>query len=369
MQLYTVQPRSKQLPANNTPTLSRHTTPLLALLDKTSIMLDTFPGDDALAAAAAAVIEAPADVSKAVLLGHLTKLPYVARLSAVSQWANRNCTSPHVAEMVSALTRSIEGQAVELVHAAGASGKAADGDDDMSNLFPPTSTSVPANFHEHQLGVFAAAATKDKGALIAAATSASRLLKRLAIKEVTRLGEPDEIRALLRAALPKDRREFVAQCVRFRKHEVLSSVFGELRELDGDETAARSAHGLTGAELARHLPSLFESRGLCWSKLWRFHSPQLLGLLEAELCAAHVLSRAAVWQRWAPKLTHGKRAAPHSGLQQQQHGGGWRALLKLWLAHRPYVVAPAWADEREALEARAAAGEPGDFILEAVHFD
>ena len=131
----------------------------------------------------------------------------------------------------------------------------------------PQQTSVTSNFHVHQAGVFAAAASKDIETLKQTAQSKSRLMKKLAVKEVTRLTSDEELLAMIRAALPKDRREYLHQAMRFRKHAVLDAIFETIIDLDGADVAAKMLHGLTSDGVGRFLPQLLSNRNLLWPKL------------------------------------------------------------------------------------------------------
>ena len=247
----------------------------------------------------------------------LGELPYDARVRAISAWANRHRGDAAAAATIRALSADTPtGAPVEVAV-----------DDDMTELFPPQQTNVTSQFHVHQAGVFAAAASQDKETLMTAATSASRLMKRLAVKEVTRLGTDQELDAMIRAALPVDRKEFMHQCMRFRKHAVLDAIFPAVIELDGASVAARVLHGLSDSGVAKHLPTLIANKRLLWPKLWRFHEPVLLAALQTELQAAHRLEVASVWSKWQAFFT-----AP---LVRTTHHKTWRALLALFLAHRP----------------------------------
>ena len=128
-----------------------------------------------------------------------------------------------------------------------------------------------------------------------AATSASRLMKRLAVKEVTRHVSDQELDTMIRAALPKDRKEFLHQCMRFRKHSVLDAVFGAVIELDGEGVASRVLQGARTDERRRRHDA---PAGLAQRKLdlllmdpcvlsWRHHCLHLrvaLALLNHSTC-------------------------------------------------------------------------------------
>eukprot|EP01043_Picozoa_sp_COSAG02_P018596 COSAG02_NODE_872_length_16321_cov_6.491062_14_plen_1965_part_00 len=264
--------------------------------------------------------EADASATTEALTEQLEKLPYGMRVRAVSVWANRHRNVPVALATIKALVDAPpSGEALELSV-----------DEEVSNLFPPQRTAVTNKFHVHQAGVFAAAASSDKETLKDAAASASRLMKRLAVKEVTRHVSDQELDTMIRAALPKDRKEFMHQCMRFRKHAVLDAVFEAVIELDGEAVAARVLHGLTSPGVAKHLPGLITNKRLLWPKLWRFHEPVLLAQLSAELEAAHRLEVHSVWSKWEPFFS--------SPLVRTTHHRTWRELLGLFLKHRPVIL-------------------------------
>ena len=277
----------------------------------------SFPQDEVVREAMRVLGEAPSTTTADELTAQLNKLPYASRVRAMSVWANQHRGDAVAAATIKALIDATpSGEPLELSV-----------DEEVSNLFPPQRTAVTAKFHVHQAGVFAAAASNDKETLKAAAASASRLMKRLAVKEVTRLVSDQELDTMIRAALPKDRKEFMHQCMRFRKHAVLDAVFEAVIELDGENVAARVLHGLSSAGVAKHLPNLITNKRLLWPKLWRFHEPVLLGLLQSELEAAHRLEVHSIWTKWQPFFT-----AP---LVRTTHHNIWRQLLGLFLKHRP----------------------------------
>ena len=280
----------------------------------------TFPQDAAVSEALAWIDTAPASTASSELVARLDLLPYAARVRAVSQWANRHRDEASAAATIKDLSNdSPSGAPVEL---------SVDGE--ISNLFPAQRTAVSAKFHVHQAGLFAAAASDDCDTLKEAATSASRLMKKLAVKEATRLLSDRELDVMIRAALPTDRKEFLHQCMRFRKHAVLDAVFEAVIELDGESVAARVLHGLSSAGVAKHLPGVITNKRLLWPKLWRFHEPVLLAQLGSELQAAHRLAVADVWTKWQPFFT--------SPLVRQTHHRIWRQLLALFLEHRPVNI-------------------------------
>jgi len=119
--------------------------------------------------------QAPGSATAEELTNQLERLPYASRIRAVSLWASRHRGDVAAAATIKTLTEaSPSGEPLELSV-----------DDEVSNLFPPQRTAVTTKFHVHQAGVFAAAASNDTDTLKEAATSASRLMKRLAVKEVT----------------------------------------------------------------------------------------------------------------------------------------------------------------------------------------
>ena len=297
-----------------------------------------FSEDPSLAMHADAAVGAGSGVTKDALMQNLANLPYAARVSAVSQWANSN-RGVGAARLAAELTKDAPSDDPIDCEV----------DEDLSSLFPPQQTSVTSNFHEHQLGVFAAAASKDTAALVTAAKSASRMTKKLAVKESARLSTDAEIVAMIcdPKTLPKDRQEFVQQCMRFRKHVVLGTVFSHLRALDGDDFAARCLHGLSSAAVEPALRELFENGKLLWPKLWRFHQTVLLKMLTEDLQATHPLTRIDVWRKWQPKFDASVR---------QQHHSVWRALLQLFVDFRPFKLAKT---DREYVAAMTAESERG----------
>ena len=289
----------------------------------------SFPQDEVVREAMQWFNSAPGTTTADELTAQLDKLPYASRVRVISVWANRHRGDAVAAATIKALIDATpSGEPLELSV-----------DEEVSNLFPPQRTAVTAKFHVHQAGAFAAAASNDKETLKDAAASASRLMKRLAVKEVTRLVSDEELDTMIRAALPKDRKEFMHQCMRFRKHAVLDAVFEAVIELDGENVAARVLHGLTSAGVAKHLPNLITNKRLLWPKLWRFHEPVLIAQLQSELESCHRLEVHSIWMKWQPFFT-----AP---LVRTTHHNIWRQLLGLFLKHRPIALNCSGSEAKE----------------------
>eukprot|EP01051_Picozoa_sp_SAG22_P002005 SAG22_NODE_85_length_21510_cov_6.472187_11_plen_426_part_00 len=335
-------------------------------------MLSAYAGDAAKAAAAAAVAdEWGADVGADALAAALDPLPFAARVSAVSKWASRNSKADggahchQVQAAIAGLTKQTAPAAIE-VPAAGGGGD--DDDDDFNEIFNDQQTSLHETFDRQQLGMFAAAAAKDKAAIAASATGPSRMMKKLSLKEVARDLSAAEAPDTVLKALPADRKILVQNMIRFRKTAALDAVFEQLRALDGDGAAARIVHGCGGGTVGRSLPSLMAKANpsrsrLLWPKLWRFHEAELLALLETALRDnphGGPLGYHAVWTEWTGRFTAPAVRTLPPAL--------WGKLFALYQAHRPFVLRPHRPGGSPRDDAAAAAAEEAAHLQEMTRY-
>eukprot|EP01084_Bolivina_argentea_P116632 207206_1 len=166
-------------------------------------------------------------------------------------------------------------------------------DETLCEILTPQERNVSKHFHQHQLALTAAVSTKKHLHLLKEEIkSQSKFLKKYVIRNYIKQQTNDQdIVELVKSTPPAIQKQLIHVLIKEKRIQCLDILCDEMRIIAGIDFMVTFLHGCSTKKVIETLKfkNILTHKLLRWDKLFRFHQPMIISMIESQLKKAPLI--------------------------------------------------------------------------------